>query len=237
MSNRLDSMIALALSRRMFLQRSAVALGSAVLGGPVLAAAKKCKLTQPDILGPMYNFGAPFQAKLIGADEPGDRLMLTGTVLGSDCRTPLPHTIIEVWQADHSGQYDKTEPGNFFEASPPFHLRGILMSDAKGRYEIETIVPGAYPIPPGLPGLEKYAGLTRARHIHFRLHPPLHVPLTTQLYFKGDPYLATDPWAGHKPSLVIDPKQSGQWLRGDFDFVLSTGLADRRRGERERDDD
>jgi catechol 1,2-dioxygenase len=41
----------------------------------------------------------------------------------------------------------------------------------------------------------------------------LHVPVTTQLYFKGDPFLANDPWAGHKPSLAIDlkPVTSHHW--------------------------
>ena len=29
------------------------------------------------------------------------------------------------------------------------------MTDERGRHEIETIIPSAYPIPPGMPGLEK----------------------------------------------------------------------------------
>jgi catechol 1,2-dioxygenase len=100
----------------------------------------------------------------------------------------------------------------------------MLQTDANGRYEIETIVPGSYPVPPGLPGLEKYAGLTRARHIHVNVLPGLHVPLTTQLYFKDDPNRTGDPWAGHKPSLVLDPKQDGRYLRAEFDFVVANGL-------------
>ena len=75
----------------------------------------------------------------------------------------------------------------------PFHLRGMLLTDERGRYEIETIIPGAYPIPPGMPGLEKYGGLTRARHIHISVMPFLNVPLTTQLYFKDDPNRPGDP--------------------------------------------
>lgn len=212
-------------ARRLFLQRTALTLGSTVLGLPALAAAKECKLTEHEILGPMYNYGAPyFQAKLVGDDEPGEKLMLTGTVYSSDCRTPLPRTLIEIWQADHRGQYDKKRPGDFSEPSPPFHLRGILFTDDKGRYEIETIVPGSYPVPPGIPGLEKYAGLTRARHIHIKVLPALHVPLTTQLYFKGDPNLAGDPWGGHKPSLALDLKQNGKYMRSKFDFILASGL-------------
>jgi len=224
MSDRLDPNI-VAWSRRVFLQRSALAVGGAALGLPGLAAAAQCKVTEQEILGPMYNYGAPlFQTKLAADDEPGQKLMLRGSVLSTDCRTPLPGTLIEIWQADDKGMYDKRKPGDFFEASPPFHLRGILMTDAKGRYEIETIVPGAYPIPPGMPGLEKYGNLTRARHIHIKVLPSLHVALTTQLYFKGDQHLAGDPWGGHKPSLWLDMKQDGKYMKADYDFVLATGL-------------
>jgi catechol 1,2-dioxygenase len=225
MSNDLEARLKLAVARRLFLRRSALALGGAAAGFPLLAAAKECKVTEQEILGPMYNYGAPmFQVKLAADDEPGEKLMLRGAVLSADCRTPLPHTIVEIWQADDKGMYDKKKPGDFLEAAPPFHLRGMLLTDDKGRYEIDTIVPGAYPIPPGVPGLEKFGGLTRARHIHIKVLPFLHVALTTQLYFKGDPHLASDPWGGHKPSLALDLKQDGKYMKSEFDFILASGL-------------
>jgi catechol 1,2-dioxygenase len=223
MSKDLIPRVTLAGSRRTFLHRSAVVLGGALLGGPAFAANQACRLTESEILGPFYRFGAPFRSQLAGPDEPGTRLILTGTVLSSDCRTPLPGTLIEVWQANDAGLYDTTKPGNFTEATT-FHLRGLLYTNQKGQYEIETIVPGRYPIPPNLPGLEKYAGLMRPAHIHFRVMESLHVPVTTQLYFKGDPFIAKDPWAGHKPSLAIDLKQDGKLRRGVFDIVLARGL-------------
>ena len=52
----------------------------------------------------------------------------------------------------------------------------------------------------------------------------LHVPLTTQLYFRGDPFIAKDPWAGSKPSLAVALKQEGKLQRGVFDIVLARGL-------------
>jgi catechol 1,2-dioxygenase len=209
--------------RRMFLQRTAAVLGGALLAKPALAPAQDCRPTESEILGPFYRFGAPFQTRLAGPDEPGARLVLTGTVLSSDCRTPLSGTLIEVWQANHSGLYDTSKPGNFTEVGA-FHLRGMFYANERGQYEIETIVPGRYPIPPNLPGLEKYAGLTRPAHIHFRVMESLHVPVTTQLYFKGDPFLAGDPWASRKPGLAIDLKRDGKVQRGVFDIVLGRGL-------------
>ena len=217
------SKITLTTSRRTFLQRSSMILGGALLGGPNLVASQVCRITEPDIVGPFYRFGAPFRSQLAGPDEPGDRLILTGTVFSSDCRTPLPGAVIEIWQANNAGVYDTSKPGNFTEATS-FHLRGMLHTNEKGRYQIETIVPGRYPIPPNLPGLEKYAGLTRPAHIHFRVTESLHIPLTTQLYFKGDPFIAKDPWAGHKQSLAIDLKQDGKLRRGFFDIMLARGL-------------
>jgi catechol 1,2-dioxygenase len=198
-------------------------LGGALLAGPGYAAAQECRVTEADILGPFYRFGAPFQTRLAAPDEAGDKLRLTGTVFSADCRTPVPDALIEVWQANNAGLYDTNTPGNFTEVSQ-FHLRGMLQTNETGQYEIETIVPGRYPIPPNLPGLEKYAGLTRPAHIHFRVMDSLHVPLTTQLYFKDDPFLAGDPWAGHKQTLAIELTRDGAVRRGVFDIVLARGF-------------
>ena len=211
------------LSRRTLLHRSAVIVGGTLLAGRSLAAEETCRPTESEILGPFYRSGAPFRAQLAGPDEPGDRLVLTGTVFGPDCRTPLPETLIEVWQANQAGLYDTNKPGHFTEATT-MRLRGMLYTNEKGQYEIETIVPGRYPVPPNLPGLAKYAGQTRPAHIHFRVMNSLHVPVTTQIYFKGDPFIANDPWANHKPSLAIDLKQDGKLRRGVFDVVLASGL-------------
>src|SRR5215469_9440629 len=101
-------------SRRRFLRGSALALGGTLLTGPAFAAAE-CSLTEADILGPYYRFGAPFQSRLAGPNEPGDRLIVTGTVFSSDCRTPVRGALIEVWQANSVGLYDTNKPGNFTE--------------------------------------------------------------------------------------------------------------------------
>ncbi len=223
MSRKLSPDVTLDATRRALLRTSAVILGGTFVAGPAYLAEAACQATESDVVGPFYRVGAPFRAELAEANEPGERLILTGTVFSTDCRTPLPGTLIEVWQANTAGQYDTNTPGNFTEPSK-FHLRGMLYTNERGQYEIKSIVPGRYPIPPGLPGLEKYAGLTRPAHIHFRVMESLHVPVTTQLYFKGDPFLANDPWAGHKQSLAIELKQDGKGFRGVFDIVLARGL-------------
>lgn len=210
------------LSRRHFLCGSAVLLGSGLLAAPALAR-QACQLTRGDILGPYYRFGAPFLARLAGPEEPGERLVVSGTVYSEDCRTPIPNALIEIWQANSAGHYDTQTPGNFTDRGN-FHLRGMLYTDAQGAYRIETVMPGRYPVPPKLPGLEKYAGITRPAHIHFRVMESLHVPVTMQLYFEGDPFIAGDPWASQHPGNTIALQQEGEGRHGVFDFVLSRGF-------------
>jgi catechol 1,2-dioxygenase len=211
------------LPRRQVLQGIVALLGGACTPTTFAAAAESCRLTEHDIIGPFYRFGAPFRTNLAGPNEPGERLIISGTAYSSDCRSPLPNTLIEIWQANEAGLYDTNKPGNFTE-HVDFNLRGMMLTDQQGHYEFETIMPGRYPVPPNLPGLEQYAGLTRPAHIHFRVSESLHVPLTTQLYFKDDPYIAKDPWARGKTSLAIDLKQDGKFLRGTFDLALARGF-------------
>jgi len=105
------SLLDLVFSRRTFWQGAVATFGGALLAAPGVAAAEECSLTPPDILGPFYRFGAPSRTRLAAADEPGEKLMISGTVYTSDCRTVLPRTLIEVWQADSAGRYDTDNTG------------------------------------------------------------------------------------------------------------------------------
>ena len=113
---------------------------------------------------------------------PGSPLIIFGTVYASDCATPLPNALIEVWHADVAGQYDN---------SLPFILRGQLRTDAKGRYQFTTIKPGRTII-----GQD-----TIPANIHYRVSFKAHPPLYTQLFIAGDPLLAQFPLA--TSSLII----------------------------------
>ena len=75
------------------------------------------------------------------------------------------------------------------------------MTDAEGRYRLETILPAIYP--------------GRARHIHVKVSTREGGRiLTTQTYFPGDPGNARDNL--YRPELVA--RKSGAMLT--FDFVL-----------------
>lgn len=221
MTSRLILVPGRSVSRRKLLLKTAAVAAGGLIAAPAVFA-QQCRPTAADVLGPFYRGGAPARAKLADAGEAGEPLLVSGTVYAPDCRTPLAGALLDVWQADSKGLYDIDKPSNLAEREP-LKLRGRLLTDAQGRYEIETIMPGRYPIPPGLPGLEQFAGRTRPAHIHIIVMHPMFGPLTTQLYFKGDPHLGNDPWA--KPSLAIDldAKATGGTTRrqGKFDIVLA----------------
>lgn len=210
-------------SRRSFmLAAPAAAAGLAV---PALAAAD-CKVSDGDILGPFYRPGARAMVKMVDASAQGERLTLTGTVLRPDCKTPVVGATIDFWHCDHAGAYDIKTPDEKI-APENFRFRAMAQTDKDGRFVFETVVPGRYGIPPGLEGFEKYAGQTRPAHFHVTITHPIYLPLTTQLYIKGDPYIAKDPWASHS-RLVFALNKASAGSTGAFEIVLANRPGQRR---------
>lgn len=144
--------------------------------------------------GPYYRDGAPESANLVTDGMAGTRLTLTGLVVSTDC-TPIADAKLDIWQADSTGTYDNTG----------YTLRGYVITDADGRFAIQTIVPGEYP--------------GRTEHIHVKITPPGGSTLTTQLYFPGT--TANDGDGIFDPSLLLDVTDGGDALIGTFTFVVA----------------
>lgn len=180
-------------------------------------AAERCAVTGSDVEGPFYLAGSPRRAALAGPDEQGDRLIVRGRVLGPDCRTPLEGALVDVWQADAEGRYHQDDE--------EWRLRGRILTGTDGAYSLETIVPGRYRI--------DEESSYRPAHIHFKVSSPESRTLTTQLYFKGDPYLAPHDACGRDcksddPGRIIELQPDagpGGRLSGIFDIVLARGSA------------
>ena len=164
----------------------------------VPATSGACAATADNIEGPFYKPGAPSRAVLVTERDRGTRLVLAGTVRSASCQ-PLANAVLEVWHADARGGYDNDGWG----------LRGQLVTDRLGRWQLRTIVPGRY-----LNG-RRY----RPMHVHVKLRAPGHRELTTQLYFEGDEYLAGDPFV--VPSLIMPTRDDAGAKRARFDFVLA----------------
>jgi len=192
-------------------------------GIPQVAPAAAWEPTHPDILGPFFVTGAPFRGKVTAPLAEGQVLVVRGRLWGFDTKKPIKNAVLDVWQADHKGRYDMTDP-----RQPPewheFRNRIRLVTDETGYYEYETIRPAAYRVGQGV----------RPAHIHYMVQAPGYGKLITQLYFKGDPNLAKDRWA-RQSNLLIAPKQKkvtgGTYQLATFDIVLakSTRATRRRR--------
>lgn len=158
------------------------------------------------ILGPYYVEGAPRleapYAMPMRDDEPGDRLVLSGTVRSATDGSPLAGAELDMWQCDAKGLY-----ANIETSVPPFNLRGKFTTDEHGRYEVLTVVPSPYEIPKGGPTGELLAAAGwsafRPAHLHLRVSGGGHDEITTQLYFDGDEYLQTDVASAVKPELIM----------------------------------
>jgi len=152
-------------------------------------AQQKCAGPTPeDIEGPFYKSGAPARASLAEPESKAEKLLLSGTVRSANCK-PLAGVKLDFWHADASGAYDNRG----------YKYRGVVTTDAEGRYHLETNLP-----PP-------YSG--RPRHIHVKLWRPGGKTLTTQLYFPGEA-------GGADKTLVINLERRDGVQAASFDFVL-----------------
>jgi protocatechuate 3,4-dioxygenase beta subunit len=99
----------------------------------------------------------------------------------------VPHTLVEIWQANSAGRYIHENDTHDAPLDPNFAGAGRCVTDAAGRYEFTTIRPGAYP-------WRNHHNAWRPAHIHFSLFGPCFgTRLVTQMYFPGDPLFAFDP--------------------------------------------
>jgi protocatechuate 3,4-dioxygenase beta subunit len=147
--------------------------------------------TLTELSGPVFGPGTigPLDHDLTRqhAGEPvGQRIVVEGRILDGDGR-PVPHTLVEVWQANAAGRYAHVADQWNAPLDANFSGGGRTLTDATGRYRFVTIRPGAYP-------WRNHHNAWRPAHIHFSLFGQSFLSrLVTQMYFPGDPLLALDP--------------------------------------------
>lgn len=134
------------------------------------------KITQTDNDLTLQHAGAPL----------GERIIVTGRVVDDGGR-PVPHTLLEIWQANSAGRYFHDSDNHRAPLDPNFSGAGRTLTDENGNYQFVTIKPGAYP-------WTNHENAWRPAHIHFSLFGPgFATRLVTQMYFPGDPLFAYDP--------------------------------------------
>ena len=146
------------------------------------------ELTGP---GPAISAVTPEDADLTrnagtGGEAIGQRIIVTGRVLDAS-GAPVPHTLVEVWQANAAGRYIHRRDQWPGPLDPNFLGIGRTRTNAEGVYRLLTIRPGAYP-------WKNHPNAWRPAHIHFSLFGPSSVSrLETQMYFPDDPLFFQDP--------------------------------------------
>ena len=186
-------------------------------------ASRTQSCTKGSILGPYY---LPGQARLESPatlpqrpDEKGTVLVFSGQVRDTD-GNPLPGAEVDIWQADEQGYYS-----GFAPHLPEGNLRGVVVTDSAGRFEIRTIEPAPYQIPTDGPTgkMIEAAGWHpwRPAHLHLLVSAPGMRTITTQLYFRGGEWLDSDVATATKPELILDPADAGDGTHTvEYDFVL-----------------
>jgi protocatechuate 3,4-dioxygenase beta subunit len=122
----------------------------------------------------------------------GQRIVVSGRVVDEDGR-PVPHTVVEVWQANAAGRYIHKQDQWDAPLDPNFTGAGRVITDAEGRYRFISVRPGAYP-------WRNHKNAWRPSHIHLSLlGPAFATRLVTQMYFPDDPLIEIDPIANAVP--------------------------------------
>jgi protocatechuate 3,4-dioxygenase beta subunit len=112
------------------------------------------------------------QITIAAENEPGERMVMSGTIFQSDGVTPADGIVLYVYHTDATGYYSKDDD--------PYNprLRGWLKTGPDGKYEIRTIKPAPYP------------HRTTPAHIHAQIYSET-IPeyAIDEYWFEGDPFI------------------------------------------------
>jgi protocatechuate 3,4-dioxygenase alpha subunit len=113
----------------------------------------------------------------------GKHIILSGRVL-EEGGQPTVNTILEIWQPDANGIFRHTLDPRCGQADPGFYGWGRAKTDAQGRYEFRTVLPGAY----------EWDGSLRVPHLNMIvLAIGLTRRLVTTVFFPEHPDHLSDP--------------------------------------------
>ena len=192
--------------------------------------------TPRTIEGPLYVENAPVsdgEATLV-TDEEGDPMLVFG-VIKDEQGAPIANAKVEIWHASKDGGYSHFDP-----SLKEFAFRGGIITNDKGEYRANSIMPSGYAVPPGgsteaiLAKLGRHGN--RPAHIHFFVSAPGYKHLTTQINIAGDPFTYDDFAFATRDELVVEANDVDGVAHVNFDLSMIKSLdsSDEERASRPR---
>lgn len=184
-------------ARRRFLTFAA-ALPASIGLTAVRADAQQAMIpTASDMEGPFYIANTPIVANLNRFGKKGEVMRIAGRVMNAAAPDqPVAEASVELWQTDGTGRYYPETKGDYNDfRSEDIDLRGTVITDAQGYFEVLSLFPKEYwPRPP---------------HIHYWIRAAGFRGLVTQHYLdtrpRERPHRTANVIRDQKPALFPAP--------------------------------
>jgi len=181
---------------------------------PVVMFLVICSFTTSKQIFPRISedtFKIASKIKMVADSEPGERMIITGTIYLPDGKTPAKGAILSVWHTDSKGFYI-AGGGGAGEEHPRIH--GRMKTGADGKYEFQTIRPAPYP------------DNSAPAHVHGHISAPNFPEYPIIYYFEGDKLITEQNRSelnnhrGGTASIIKLNKDKDRALIGHRDIVL-----------------
>jgi protocatechuate 3,4-dioxygenase, beta subunit len=156
-----------------------------------------------------------WQTTIAENNEPGESLIIDGTIYHIDGRTPAANVILYVYHTNNDGLYSPYP--NQTIAKRHGRLRGWMRTNAQGRYQFRTIRPQAYP------------NATIPAHIHPVIkEEEINEYYIDEFQFDDDPLLTTElrlkeEKRGGSGIIRLTKNANGEWI-GRRDIILGLNI-------------
>jgi protocatechuate 3,4-dioxygenase beta subunit len=152
----------------------------------------------------------------VGWIEPGQKLLVSGTVYKLDGKTPAPGVIIYYWQTDHKGHYSPA-PNMVKGTERHGHIRGWVKTGADGKYAIYTVKPVPYP------------NSNNPAHIHILIKEPdiANEYYIDEFVFDDDKYVTREVRSNQPKrggSGILQLKTNGNMQVAKHDIILGMNI-------------
>jgi len=156
-------------------------------------AAENCIPAFRDGGGPYYLPNSPFRSNLVPLETDGDKLIVEGLLVNSTCTSIVPNAVIDIWQADETGEYrDETH-------------RGQITTDKDGKYYFKTVIPKGY----------GEGTAYRPPHIHFKVFVDAKEIVTSQMFFED-----VRGRQGFTDEYIIELEEKDSAFYGNYNIIL-----------------